>query len=274
MYMKKSIEKTKNRRDVFENIDNMSYDELSEKFFPSPKGKEKYNIILNNSNSFLKFKKIIRKILKIMSIFKYDVLQTILINLNKNVNNSIKRRKMVLSYKYVRLYMEKKAKIKCSGKLYIGVRENPKSKMETRISLKQNSELYITDNFKIGSGSDIRIFDGGKLTLGSGYINGFSQIVCAKSIEIGNDVAIAREVIIRDTDAHDIVGNNYNHEKIKPVKIGNHVWIGAKAMIMKGVTIGDGAIIAAGAVVTKDVPSNSIVAGVPAKVIKENVTWK
>ena len=96
--------------------------------------------------------------------------------------------------------------------------------------------------------------------------------MCAKNIEIGNDVAIAREVIIRDTDAHDIVDGK--HKKVKPVKIGNHVWIGAKAMIMKGVTIGDGTIIAAGAVVTKDIPENCIAAGVPAKIIKENVTWK
>ena len=64
MYMKKSIEETKNRKEVFENIDNMDYDELSNKFFPSPKGKEKFKIILNNSETYLKVKKIIKKILR------------------------------------------------------------------------------------------------------------------------------------------------------------------------------------------------------------------
>ena len=58
------------------------------------------------------------------------------------------------------------------------------------------------------------------------------------------------------------------------VKIGNHVWIGTRAIIMKGVTIGDGAIIGAGAIVTKDVPSNSVVVGFPAKVIRENIEWR
>ena len=207
-----------------------------------------------------------------MKIFKYNIFQTVLINFNKKVCNSIKEKKIVLCHKYVRLYMEKKSKIKCCGRLDIGAKENPKSKVETRIALKKNAELYVKNYFKIGSGSDIRIFNDAKLVLGSGYINGFSQIVCAKNIEIGNDVAIAREVIIRDTDAHDIVDGK--HKKVKPVKIGNHVWIGAKAMIMKGVTIGDGTIIAAGAVVTKDIPENCIAAGVPAKIIKENVTWK
>ena len=60
----------------------------------------------------------------------------------------------------------------------------------------------------------------------------------------------------------------------QPVFIGNHVWIGTNVTILKGVTIGDGAIIAAGSVVTKSVPSKCLAAGVPAKVIKENVEWK
>ena len=55
---------------------------------------------------------------------------------------------------------------------------------------------------------------------------------------------------------------------------GDKVWIATNAMILPGVTIGDGAIVAAGAVVTKDVPPRCMVAGVPAKVIKENVEWK
>ena len=53
-----------------------------------------------------------------------------------------------------------------------------------------------------------------------------------------------------------------------PIVVGKDVWIGAHATILKGVTIGDGAIIAAGAVVTRDVPPNTIAAGVPARVVK------
>lgn len=54
-----------------------------------------------------------------------------------------------------------------------------------------------------------------------------------------------------------------------PVKIGNRVWVGAHATILAGVTVGDNSVIAAGAVVTKDVPANVVVAGVPAKIIKQ-----
>lgn len=53
-----------------------------------------------------------------------------------------------------------------------------------------------------------------------------------------------------------------------PIRIGNNVWLGANVTVLPGVTIGDNAVVAAGAVVTKDVPENMIVAGVPAKILK------
>jgi acetyltransferase-like isoleucine patch superfamily enzyme len=57
------------------------------------------------------------------------------------------------------------------------------------------------------------------------------------------------------------------------VRIGDHVWIGARAAVLKGVTIGDGAIVAAGAMVTHDVPARALVAGVPARLVREGVEW-
>ena len=74
-----------------------------------------------------------------------------------------------------------------------------------------------------------------------------------KKSPLGKGCAIARDVIIRDYDAHQIL--NSGHEMAKDVCIGEHVWIGTRAIILKGVTIGDGAVVAAGAVVTKDVPA-------------------
>ena len=111
-----------------------------------------------------------------------------------------------------------------------------------------------------------------KLNLGSGYINRDVKIRCFKEISIGNNVAISENVTIWDTDAHTIIGKET--QMTQPIKIGNNVWIGNNVTILKGVTIFDGAIIAAGSVVTKDIPEGCLAAGVPAKVIKENVKWK
>lgn len=87
-------------------------------------------------------------------------------------------------------------------------------------------------------------------------------------IEIGDNVLIGQQVVIATLN-HDLNPIKRKNMVPSPVKIGNDVWIGAKAVILPGVTIGNGAVIAAGAVVTKDVPENSVVAGVPAKIIKK-----
>ncbi|MDE5721421.1 MAG: sugar O-acetyltransferase [Clostridia bacterium] len=86
-------------------------------------------------------------------------------------------------------------------------------------------------------------------------------------IEIGDNALIGQQVVIA-TINHDLNPENRGNMFPAPVKIGNRVWIGAHATILSGVTIGDNSVIAAGAVVTKDVPENSVVAGVPAKIIK------
>lgn len=101
------------------------------------------------------------------------------------------------------------------------------------------------------------------------YLNRRTEITCKRSVTIGERCAISWDVLITDTDYHQL-GEG---EHTAPVRIGDRVWIGAKAMILKGVTVGDGAVIAAGSVVTKDVPGGALVAGNPARVVRENVSW-
>ena len=97
-----------------------------------------------------------------------------------------------------------------------------------------------------------------------------TQIHCGDRIEIGEGTLIAWDCCIMDRDYHAI---DSTIEKKAPVFIGKHVWVGCRSMIMKGVRIGDGAVIAAGSVVTKDVPENTLVAGNPARCIRNNVEW-
>lgn len=131
-----------------------------------------------------------------------------------------------------------------------------------------DARLCIKGSFTMHGTSSIYVLNDALLEIGSNtYLNGGS-IECSHHIRIGNDCAIADGVLIIDNSWHTIEDTN------NEVIIGNKVWIATNALIMPGVTIGDGAIVAAGAVVSKDVPSKCMVAGVPAKVIKENVDWK
>ena len=86
-------------------------------------------------------------------------------------------------------------------------------------------------------------------------------------IEIGDNALIGQQVVIATLN-HDLAPDKRANMFPAPVKIGNRVWIGAHVTILAGVTIGDNAVVAAGAVVTKDVPANVVVGGVPAKIIK------
>ncbi|WP_082227255.1 acyltransferase [Demequina rhizosphaerae] len=112
------------------------------------------------------------------------------------------------------------------------------------------------------------VVEGAELTIGERPgINAGVTIGCHRSITIGDRVQIGPYAAIFDTGNHELVAGE--GIKIEPVVIGDNVWIGRSAYIMPGVTIGDNAVVGAGSVVTKDVPANAVVAGVPAKVIRE-----
>ncbi|PTQ99354.1 maltose O-acetyltransferase [Mucilaginibacter yixingensis] len=98
-------------------------------------------------------------------------------------------------------------------------------------------------------------------------INGKCRLDNKGGISIGSNVSISHESIILSAD-HDINSPDFAGRE-RPVTIEDYVWIGTRAMIMPGITIGKGAVVAAGAVVTRDVAPFDVVAGVPAKVIKQ-----
>jgi acetyltransferase-like isoleucine patch superfamily enzyme len=93
---------------------------------------------------------------------------------------------------------------------------------------------------------------------------------CAGEVTIGRDCLFGNYVSIVDNDHGSAVGTAIRHQPLepRPVRIGDDVWIGEKAIILRGVTIGDHAIVAAGALVRNDVPAYGIVAGVPARLIR------
>jgi GT2 family glycosyltransferase/carbonic anhydrase/acetyltransferase-like protein (isoleucine patch superfamily) len=114
----------------------------------------------------------------------------------------------------------------------------------------------------------LSVHAGAKLEIGSKTrLNGV-HIAAKSHIIIGSNVRIAPYTLIMDSDFHDIEEHS-SEGRTLPITINSNVWIASRSVILKGVTIGEGSVVAAGSVVTKDVPPNSMVAGVPAKVVRE-----
>lgn len=114
-----------------------------------------------------------------------------------------------------------------------------------------------------------KFLNGRKVHLGRRVVVNFGCLFDGRtySIHVGNDVSIGPEAAIL-TLGHDPQSPVFANAG-GPVRIGNHVWIAYRAVILPGVDIGEGAVVAAGAVVTRDVPAYAIVAGAPAKVVGE-----
>lgn len=109
---------------------------------------------------------------------------------------------------------------------------------------------------------------GKNITLGKDvFVNSGCHFQDQGGITIGNGSLLGHNVVLA-TINHDLNPRNNRKNHYAPINIGNHVWIGSNATILPGVTIGDWAVVAAGAVVTKDVPPYTVVGGVPAKVLK------
>ena len=94
-------------------------------------------------------------------------------------------------------------------------------------------------------------------------------------IEIGKDCMFSADIVIMNTDVHKIYDTTtkLKTNEGKEISIGNHVWLGIRTIVLKGVNIGDNSIVAAGSIVTKDVKANTVVSGNPARQLKENRNW-
>ena len=116
----------------------------------------------------------------------------------------------------------------------------------------------------------ITVCKNARLTLGDGVGISGSSIYCAREITVGNRVRIGSGCLIMDNDAHslDPVKRNQGAPgRSAPVRIDDDAFVGARSIVLKGVSIGEAAVVGAGSVVTKDVPPRTIVAGNPARAV-------
>ena len=179
-------------------------------------------------------------------------------------------------YNRSQIHIDKTAKIEMQSKaiLEFNMMEDPfKEVRPSRLILHPNSKLVCKGHIQSFEAVRIECLPNAVLELGhKSYINHDSEIRCREHITIGNNVSIAYNVLIQDSDYHTTYDDNGKPKpQTLPITIEDNVWIGANAIVLKGVTLGKGCVVAAGSVVTKNVESRMIVGGNPARIIKQEI---
>lgn len=274
--LRKPIEPAKiDRKAFFEDLDRGTFEEVTAKYFPLKQEKQT-------------FKGKVKAALKVAYYlyrrfgFSYRAWSNFVkINFRKNTISNIKTEHVIYTMPSAVFDIHPSAKIEIKAPFLFGNNPVKGMKMPTCLRMEANTKLeihngpltrYGTGPYNLRYGAYIEIVNGGKLTIGQGACNVGLTIMCAKEVTIGNGVRIGRNVSIRDWNgSHVIINEHYRNHA--PVHIGDRVWLCTGCTIMPGVTIGEGAVVAANSTVTKDVPPYSLVGGSPAKVLKEKIEW-
>ena len=150
--------------------------------------------------------------------------------------------------------------------------------VNTKIYLSGNNNSLIIHKGAYLEGADICLEDDNLLLeIGRNTFVGPSHLAVTENgsqLIIGDDCMISSHVQIRTGDSHailDLQGNRLN--PAKPINIGNHCWLGEGCKIMKGVCLQHDTVVSTGSIVTKSFTSNTLLGGVPSKVLKDNITW-
>lgn len=274
--LRKPIEPARiDRKSFFEDLDKGTFEDVTAKYFPlsTPARSVKRRV-----------KDILRKCISLYSMYHLSFRawsNFIRVNCRKNTLSDFKAWHVIYTMPSAVFDLHPTAKIILNSSITYGLGRVRGLRMPTCLRMTENATLEIHDGpltrygngaYGLCYGAYIEIVNGGKLTIGQGAANVGLTIMCAKEVTIGNGVRIGRDVSIRDWNGpHVIINDHYRNHA--PVHIEDHVWLCTGCTIMPGVTVGEGAVVAANSTVTRDVPPHSMVAGSPAKVVKENVEW-
>jgi acetyltransferase-like isoleucine patch superfamily enzyme len=209
---------------------------------------------------------------------------------NNKILHSISRRLLRLKNKYRKSITGKKNVIKNKGvclNVKYDIIGNNNTVEILNGTILADLNIYISgDNHKLKIGEFCN-FKGGEfwfednnctISIGNSTTIESSHLAVTEpfsSIFIEDDCMFANYIEVRTGDSHSIIdlSTQKRINKAKNVTIGNHVWVGAHSKILKGVSIGDNSIIGTNSIVTNNIPNNTIAAGIPAKVIKQNIDW-
>jgi acetyltransferase-like isoleucine patch superfamily enzyme len=170
-------------------------------------------------------------------------------------------------FPHTKVEIDRSATLDIAGTLRLGPRARVGRYHPSFAYFGPGSRTTVAGEHSMLTGLNLIVGAGAELRVGNGLFNYGCQVFCGNSITIGDQVIIGPQVIIRDDDEHDDVPEGKSRSK--PITIGNRAGIASRAIILKGVTIGECAIVAAGTVVTKDVPPYTLVGGSTGRVLQE-----
>lgn len=267
-----SISKLSEKRDdFFRDLDKMSFDTLINKY-----SIKRYVYLKNILKSTIRRLKFVRYIIVVTNFSPKAIIQTIKYSGFKNLWNC----KGIICGTNCHVNIDRTSELTVEGILTLGRKSKFKgSKKESHLFVGKNAKFSILGNFEIDADNEIIIFENGELIIHGGKVgpsdaNSGLRIICGDKIEIMSDVGIGRDVLIRDTNGNSHFINTTGYKPSRPVTIGEKVWLCESCMIMPGVSIGRGAIVGAGSMVTKSIPNHALVSGVPATVVQQNILWK
>lgn len=164
-----------------------------------------------------------------------------------------------------------------SNKIILDDRKSLKL-VNTKIYIKgENNTLHIKKNVNIRNSFIEIVGDNCSITIGENCIVGYDCYLSAKEtgidLKIGDNCMLSRNAKLMTSDGHPIYHENKIINKAQSITINENVWIADNVTILKGIEIGSNSVVGIDSVLTKSIPSNSIAAGNPAKVIKEDITW-
>lgn len=174
--------------------------------------------------------------------------------------------------------ISRQAAIKLEGRVTLGNPDKKKaivSRLPINLFFGKKTTIEIAQSVSIGPGVNIIVKENAHLRIGAGtYFTSDLHLEVVNRVSIGNNCAISWGVTIIDDNHHQLIPPTPVTLSSKQVSIGNHVWIGCNVTILEGTRIGNNSIVAAGSLVKGSFPDNVLIAGNPAKVIKEAINWK
>ncbi len=189
----------------------------------------------------------------------------------------IKRDKgcLIIPYRGTKIQIAKTAKVQLHGRMFLNDNKIRGSHAECLILLRDGATMTVNGTVQCYYGTTLQVHKDADLTLGELHMNTGGTIICAYHMHLGQLVSMGRGVFIFDSDHHPVFnGEGKRINEAKEVVIGDRVWLGLKATVMKGAHIGSDTVIGAHSLVSGEIPSGCMVASVPARPIMKDIRWE